>query len=413
MKKQISNYSEPWYERWPALMETFPEKDIWFLQDDYIIKAKKILMLDQKPLNALLEAVSYVRNNSFLSKLVWYFSHMIYDNHTELNPWQVPFPQLVNNHRNINDLLGLIILLSGFDRILEFHRSKKVPIQITIDTFRDIKIWLKDFYRKNGRWGLKENQWLIHHFTGRLYRLGRLQFAMDKFTGRIKVFKNKHDGVVIALSEEGIWYTRDGLVNGTNGINESDGVWMSKFQEDEEFYIGNPISPDGKAINKTVKLKKLDWRPKLAKDEPVLDLHIPEDGRMDHNLCGQSIEKAREFFPNYFPEWDYRAFTCTTWLFDSQFQTLLPSSSNIVRFQQEFYLYPVQSNDSQTFDRVFDGKPEDFNNAPRDTSLRRAIIDHYLRGGHLRGAGGFILKDDIDWGSQIYQKKRRVDCVSI
>ena len=413
MEKLISNYSKPWYEKWSESMQTFPENDIWFLQEDYIIKANEILMLDKEPLNALLEAVSFVRNNLFLSKLVWHFSHMIYDNDTQINPWQVPFPELVNNDRNINDFLGLIILLSGFDRVLEFHRSKGVPIQVTIDTFRDIKIWLNHFYRKNGRWGLKENQWLILHFTGRLYRLGRLQFAMDKFTGKVKVFKNKHDRSVIALSEGDVWYRRDGLVNGTNGKHESDGIWTSQFQEDEDFYSGNPISPYGKAINKTLKLPKTDWQLMLVRNEPILDMHIPEDGTMAHNLCGQSIEMARVFFPNHFPEWEYKAFACTTWLFDSQFQTLLSSSSNIVKFQREFYLYPVISDDSQTFDRVFGGKPEDLSYAPRDTSLRKAIIDHYLQGGYLRGAGGFILKDDVDWGNQIYQKKGIIQDVSI
>lgn len=406
MKKLIKNYSEPWYDRWEDTMRDFPENGIEFLQDGYIIKANEVLLLDEEPLKALLEAVSYVRDNSFLSKLVWHFSHMIFDNPTEINPWDVPFPQLVNNDRNINDFLGLIILMSGFDKILKFHKSKNISAQVTIDTFKDIKLWLNDFYRKNGRWGIVENQWLTHHFTGKLFRLGRLQFAMDRFKGNVKVFKNKHDGSVIALSEEDIWYRRDGQVNGTNNIYETEGIWLSQFQEDEEYYRGNPISPHGRAINKAVELSKSDWQLMMVRDDRVLDMHIPADGRMDYDLCGQSMEAAEEFFPKYFPEWEYKGFTCTTWLFDPQFQKLLPASSNIVRFQQEFYLYPVKSDDSQTFERVFDKKPEDFNKAPRDTSLRRIIIDHYLQGEYLRSAGGFILKEDLNWGSQVYQKNQ-------
>jgi len=50
MKKLISNYFKPWYEKWEETMQTFPENK-WFLQHDYIIKANEILMLDQEPLN--------------------------------------------------------------------------------------------------------------------------------------------------------------------------------------------------------------------------------------------------------------------------------------------------------------------------------------------------------------------------
>ena len=57
MKKLISNYFKPWYEKWEETMQTFPENK-WFLQHDYMIKANEILMLDQEPLNVLLEAVS-------------------------------------------------------------------------------------------------------------------------------------------------------------------------------------------------------------------------------------------------------------------------------------------------------------------------------------------------------------------
>lgn len=409
LSSKIANFSEFWYTKWPDTMKTFPREGLEFLQDHYIVNANEILMLDEGPLAALLDAVSFVRGNSFLSQLVWHFSQMIYEINTDISPWTIPFPQLVDNQRNINDFIGLIILMAGFDRVVKLHRSREIPIEITKDTFRDVKIWLNDFYKKKKRWGLVENQWLTHHFTGKLYRLGRLQFAMDRFSGKVKVFQNRKDKSVIALSEGEIEFRGDGLVNGTNDIYDSDGLWVSEYEEDDTFYYGNPISPLGKAIKQKAKLPKAEWQLMLEKDQPVLDMHIPEEGRMDHHLCGQSMEKAKIFFPKYFPEWTYHAFTCTTWLFEPQFQKLLPHSSNIVKFQQEFYLYPILSNDVQTFDRVFWGKPKDFNKAPRDTSLRRAIVDHYLEGGHLSGAGGFILKDDVDWGSKVYQK----DCKKV
>jgi hypothetical protein len=124
------------------------------------------------------------------------------------------------------------------------------------------------------------------------------------------------------------------------------------------------------------------------------------------------MEMAKEFFPRYFPEKAFDAFACGTWLFDPQFQQLLPASSNIVRFQKEFYLYPFKGDDSGTFHFVFGEKPSDLSLAPRDTLLRRKILEHIAAGGHFYAEGGFILMNDLHWGQEVYQKDWK-DCKSV
>ena len=117
---------------------------------------------------------------------------------------------------------------------------------------------------------------------------------------------------------------------------------------------------------------------------------------MDHAACGEALRQARAFFPRYFPELPpARAFVCCTWLFDTQYEKLLPAESNIVRFQREFYCYPVKSDDDDPFFRVFGGKPADLRTAPRDSTLRRAMLDHTLAGNAFRIAGGFMLIDGL------------------
>jgi len=75
---------------------------------------------------------------------------------------------------------------------------------------------------------------------------------------------------------------------------------------------------------------------------------------------------------------------------------------------QEFYCYPRLGDGNQTFERVFGGVPEDLTQAPRDTTLRRAILDHVLAGGHMRSGGAFVLTEDLRWGEQVYLHQ---DCV--
>jgi hypothetical protein len=83
----------------------------------------------------------------------------------------------------------------------------------------------------------------------------------------------------------------------------------------------------------------------------------------------------------------------------------LPTTSNIVRFQREFYLAPLpNADDSQLFERVFGERPKDLSGLPRDTSLRRSVLDYVDAGGRFHGAGAVIFPEDLAWGQSVYRR---------
>ena len=57
-----------------------------------------------------------------------------------------------------------------------------------------------------------------------------------------------------------------------------------------------------------------------------------------------------------------------------------------------------------TLVRVFGSVPDDLTAAPRDTTLRRAILDHLLAGGYLSAGRCFLLSEDLRWGEQVYRR---------
>ena len=66
------------------------------------------------------------------------------------------------------------------------------------------------------------------------------------------------------------------------------------------------------------------------------------------------------------------------------------------------YLLPMVGDGGEAFEWVFDGVPADLTQAPRGATLRRALLDHILDGGHLRGGGCFLLPEDLPgWGTDI------------
>src|SRR5262249_30698373 len=145
--------------------------------------------------------------------------------------------------------------------------------------------------------------------------------------------------------------------------------------------------------------------PALAPGDPVLHIHIPAGSPMDPAACGESFAAASTFFGRHFPERPFVAFTCSSWLLDPTLQALLPAASNIARFQREVYLLPGRAAGKSTLVRVFGDVPPDLTHAPRDTTLRRAILDHLLAGGHLSGGRCVLFPADLSWGRQVYLRQ--------
>jgi hypothetical protein len=113
-----------------------------------------------------------------------------------------------------------------------------------------------------------------------------------------------------------------------------------------------------------------------------------------------------DFFPRHFSDRPFVGFTCYSWLLDAQFETLLPSTSNLVRFQKEVYLFPVRGGNGATFEAVFGRNMIDITKAPRETTMQRAFARHIEDGGHFRDGGCFLLPSEVsEWGSQFYRSQ--------
>ena len=83
---------------------------------------------------------------------------------------------------DINTFLALFFLRVGFD-IKSFYDEHNIPHQVFYDTLSELPITISVYFYTHGKYGLDEGQihWLPLHITGKLFRLGRLQFEMMKF----------------------------------------------------------------------------------------------------------------------------------------------------------------------------------------------------------------------------------------
>lgn len=127
----------------------------------------------------------------------------------------------------------------------------------------------------------------------------------------------------------------------------------------------------------------------------VLNIHIPEGARLDYSECEKSVLLARNFFSEYFPEYDYKGFVCDSWLLDPRNTEFMSNESNIMKFSNLFYtVLKPHKNNKEIIRRLWGKQNEktDFSLLSEDTDLQKRTKKYLLSGGKTGNGYGFILK---------------------
>ncbi|MEU0963975.1 acyltransferase domain-containing protein [Streptomyces sp. NPDC005917] len=216
------------------------------------------------------------------------------------------------------------VFLAALPQARAYHHARGVPADVSRHTLADLGRGMTLHRRRYGKGGLSAFQasWLIHHFRGELYQLGRLQYERARL---------------------------------------------------------------GEHTARAVTATGTDQTVSVAPGQPCLNLHIPDYlGPLAPTACDRSLALAREFFPRHFPEEDHTIATCHSWLLDPQLRRYLPAHSNIVRFQDRFRpgYEDTEPVDTTAVRFVFGDPDLPVRDLPRRTSVERAVGDHLRAGGH-------------------------------
>jgi hypothetical protein len=391
---------------WDAAMQTNPANGLPFLQADFVAQAACDVFLTDDMIRELVAFAPRVARDESLLAFFWYCRHRILTDSTLTESWEAPWPPLDDYLGTDAGLINVLVMLSTVPQMLEVYRRLNIPAEIYHDTIADLRLWMEtDFYfQRHQRWGITPwiARWLCHHWRGIILQLGRLQFSLGKFGGRLNVYRHRRTRQVIALTESGIRYTSNGSMWRECCGDDSD-AWISTLESTDDAVIGNPITPDGIAHRSTRSLPLTDWELVLSHNADVLVFHVPAGTPLTFESCGDSFCRAFETFPRYYPDFHFRAFWTSTWMMDPRLQKLLAPESNIVRIQREMYVYPgLQGDNNQYYERIFGWGTQDINTVEWKTSLQKTIGAYLNNGGHFHGGYCFLLKDDFNWGGQIY-----------
>ncbi|MFD3585180.1 acyltransferase domain-containing protein [Streptomyces sp. NPDC058683] len=221
------------------------------------------------------------------------------------------------------------VFLAALPHARAYHHARDVPADVSRRTLADLGRGMTLHRRRYGSGGLSAFQasWLVHHFRGELYQLGRLQYERARLGERTAA-------AVTARADT------------TTGTGQAGSV---------------------------------------APGQTCLNLHIPDyRGPLTPTACDRSLALARAFFPRHFPEEDHAVATCHSWLLDPQLRRYLRADSNIVRFQDRFRPghQDTEPADTTAVQFVFGAPDLPVRDLPRRTSVERAVGDHLRAGGH-------------------------------
>lgn len=103
------------------------------------------------------------------------------------------FNQIPLDEPTQDPLVWLKAFFTLTPRVVAWSRRHDIPDRVIRDTLADVGRHIAISRRVTGEFGLQTWRWLTHHFTVRIFALGRLQFALQRATPTIEV-----EGVIAA-----------------------------------------------------------------------------------------------------------------------------------------------------------------------------------------------------------------------
>lgn len=210
-------------------------------------------------------------------------------------PFQYNFPDNPLLDLSNGDLL--FTLLYELIPLKEFYDSRNIPDTVFYDSLDDISFHINRYFDTHGEYSVNKSdlQWLSFIYKCEIFDLGSLRFQKIHFT-------------------------------------------YAEFERESYDYM--PLSDE---------VKK-----RFVEGESIIKVHIQKDANLKSEKIDTSFRLAHDFFTSYFPEHNFKVFTCRSWMLYPPMQDILPPDSNITAFANRFEIIATNQNTKQALDRIYE-----------------------------------------------------------
>ena len=145
---------------------------------------------------------------------------------------------------------------------------------------------------------------------------------------------------------------------------------------------------------------------KIRFGEKFLNMHIPRGEKLDYEACKESVQMAKKFFAEKFPEFPNNKYMCYSWLLFPGNHDFMPADSNILKFQSMYdvvmskeepqpaylWLYGVKLKNADLMkNKKETGSYGFIDQLPQNSSLQRSTIEYIKNGGTMGEGLGVII----------------------
>ena len=394
----IAEMPELYGKEFDAVMNEYDERGVWFLTDEFLDEIQAEFSMFDEKYEFVKDSMAKVRANDLLARHSLLLYHML-DGRArgEIVASAVPVPPS-EEERVVYEMSAFFAELAFAPKMAKFFRDREVAEDILLLTIRDtfdgslhnyVKLFKKDGFEAERifRW----NQRLI---DCTILHIGLLNFEMrTKFIESGVVLRNKAGDAVVLVHDQPV--SASGIIAGSAGAEDT--AFFGEFTETDEYYEGYPVDTWNARISpEKARYPKSEWELFINETDPVISVHIPPSKDFTPENMEAAYSACLKVFAKSFPEYKPKAFYCHSWLMEPQLREMMKPTSNILAFQGKYLRFPRISDGKAILIFLYDDPTiTDWKDLPENSSLQRAVKQHYLDGKFIYEPCGFFFLDAV------------------
>ena len=294
----------------------------------------------------------------------------------------------------VSAMLPLYILVGMLPGAIEEYRRRGFNEKEIGLCMRRIWDGIRIVKRHTGMPGIDETyyRWQTLFAMAKIFEFEEgLQFELKKAPAGAVYIKHKETGKVVPLLSDCTIHRTGLQVLGSAGYTDAEGAFEATVTEDEENIYGYG-SYDNKVETTLHAYSKAEWEIHLRPGDDMLSLHIPEGADISLDVVIPQVLRAREIVRTRYPEHKGTEIFGSSWILNNALLDIVKPGTKVAEFMTLFTCYPICDDATSIFSFVFDRKPENLEDLPEDTSLRRGLKKMYLEGRYNHIFAGMITK---------------------
>ncbi|MBR1969221.1 MAG: DUF5596 domain-containing protein [Clostridia bacterium] len=393
------NFPERWHSIYNNAMDDFYTNGSLLLDISYYDNLSKEYGILVNHLEICKETAKQISKNEYLSAFLALLCYALQNReYARQDVSELVLPESPDGKPALAyDMLPFLAICSLYPYCYKKLKSRNLPEEIISSVMKTPELGIDEYKKRhNGAYGFHLLGWFQLSIDGRLFRIKHLEIELfSSFWASATVYKNQN-GEYIALADN-MEFHKDGFPLGAKYFEDESDSFTATISETDADWVGYPFNERGFLASSKVSLSKKEWKKVLSHGDSVLSLHIPSKTSFTEKDIDETLEEAKCFIKQYFPDFDYKAVVCYSWLMDPQLEGLLGDESNIVNFGKRFNRIGAKSAGRGVFYFIFNqplNTEPPITILPERTRLERALKEHYMNNKAIYEMHGYYFQEE-------------------